>query len=192
MAIINATVADNGHLILVQEDGSTIDAGYVRGIPGPQGERGVGVKGDPGLQGPQGTVAGSANQVLYKDNTNTAAGNARLTFDGTNLSVPFVSVTASSGDEGGEMLLAKPQTNSTIAGSGVTIDVYQNRLRFFEQGGNARGAYIDITAMSNGVGTSLGMSATQIQNSITLGATTTAPTGGSRTDRKSTRLNSSH
>ena len=181
MAIINATVADNGHLILVQEDGSTIDAGNVRGIPGPQGERGVGVKGDPGLQGPQGTVAGSANQVLYKDNTNTAAGSARLTFDGTNLSVPFVSVTASSGDEGGEMLLAKPQTNSTIAGSGVTIDVYQNRLRFFEQGGNARGAYIDITAMSNGVGTALGMSATQIQNSITLGATTTAPTGGSRT-----------
>ena len=83
MAIINATVADNGHLILVQEDGSTIDAGNVRGIPGPQGERGVGVKGDPGLQGPQGTVAGSANQVLYKDNTNTAAGSARLTFDGT-------------------------------------------------------------------------------------------------------------
>ncbi len=43
----------------------------------------------------------------------------------------------SSGDEGGEILLAKPQTNSTIAGTGVTIDVYQNKLRIFEQGGTA-------------------------------------------------------
>jgi hypothetical protein len=179
--ILNASIADNGHLILVLADGSTIDAGQTRGIPGAQGERGVGVKGDPGLQGPPGTVAGSANQVLYKDNTNTAAGSTKLTFDGTNLSVPFVSITASSGDEGGEMLLAKPQTNSTIAGPGVTIDVYQNRLRFFEQGGTARGAYIDITAMASGASTALGFSPTQVQNSITLGATTTAPTGGTRT-----------
>ena len=42
--ILNATIADNGHLILVLADGSTIDAGQTRGIPGPQGERGVGVK----------------------------------------------------------------------------------------------------------------------------------------------------
>jgi hypothetical protein len=61
----------------------------------------------------------------------------------------------SSGDEGGEILLYKPQTNSTIAGTGVTIDIYQNKLRFFEQGGNARGAYIDITTLSNSVGTNL-------------------------------------
>jgi hypothetical protein len=63
--------------------------------------------------------------------------------------------TNSSGDEGGEILLAKPQTNSTIAGSGVTVDVYQNKLRFFEQGGDARGFYIDITGGGNGVGTNL-------------------------------------
>jgi hypothetical protein len=60
-----------------------------------------------------------------------------------------------SGDEGGEMLLNKPVTNTSIAGSGVTIDIYQNKLRFFEQGGSARGAYIDITDQSNGVGTNL-------------------------------------
>ncbi len=59
----------------------------------------------------------------------------------------------SSGDEGGEILLAKPQTNSTIAGTGVTIDVYQNKLRIFEQGGSARGGYFDITALAAGVGT---------------------------------------
>ena len=59
------------------------------------------------------------------------------------------------GDEGGEILLEKADTNTSIAGTGVTIDIWQNRLRFFEQGGNARGAYIDITAASNGVGTNL-------------------------------------
>lgn len=61
----------------------------------------------------------------------------------------------SQGDEGGEILLAKPQTSTTIAGTGVTIDVYQNKIRFFEQGGAARGAYIDITATTGGVGTNL-------------------------------------
>jgi hypothetical protein len=61
----------------------------------------------------------------------------------------------SSGDEGGEILLAKPQTNSTIAGTGVTIDVWQNRLRFFEQGGSARGYYIDITNGGAGASTLL-------------------------------------
>jgi hypothetical protein len=63
-------------------------------------------------------------------------------------------VTNSSGDEGGEIFLNKAATNTTITG-GVTIDVWQNRLRFFEQGGNARGYYIDITTGGNGVGTNL-------------------------------------
>ena len=82
------------------------------------------------------------------------------TFTG-NITAPEVHATtklvaeAAGGDEGGEILLGKPATNSTIAGSGVTIDVYQNRLRIFEQGGNARGVSIDITNTSNGVGTEL-------------------------------------
>lgn len=59
------------------------------------------------------------------------------------------------GDEGGEILLEKSDTNTTIAGTGVTIDVFQNKLRFFEQGGNSRGAYIDLTAASNSVGSNL-------------------------------------
>jgi hypothetical protein len=59
------------------------------------------------------------------------------------------------GDEGGEILLEKADTNTTIAGTGVTIDIWQNRLRFFEQGGDARGAYIDITSASAGVGSNL-------------------------------------
>ena len=61
--------------------------------------------------------------------------------------------TLASGDEGGQINLAKPP-NGTADG-GITIDAYQNKIRIFEQGGNARGAYIDITACANGVGTNL-------------------------------------
>lgn len=61
--------------------------------------------------------------------------------------------TLASGDEGGQINLAKPP-NGTAAG-GITIDAFQNKLRIFEQGGNARGAYIDLTACANGVGTNL-------------------------------------
>lgn len=53
--MLNARIADNGHLMFVLEDGSVVDAGNVRGIPGPQGEKGVpGVKGDPGTPGAKG------------------------------------------------------------------------------------------------------------------------------------------
>lgn len=58
-------------------------------------------------------------------------------------------------DEGGEILLGKAATNTTLTGDGVTIDVYRNKLRIFEQGGNARGGYFDISTLSNGVGTNL-------------------------------------
>jgi hypothetical protein len=59
------------------------------------------------------------------------------------------------GDEGGEILLAKPQTNTGIAGTGVTIDIFQNKLRFFEQGGSARGFFVDVTSGSGAAGTNL-------------------------------------
>jgi hypothetical protein len=65
-----------------------------------------------------------------------------------------LSVMQSVGDEGGEIFLNKPATNSTIT-NGVTIDIFQNRLRFFEQGGSARGFYLDITSGGNSVGTNI-------------------------------------
>lgn len=76
-----------------------------------------------------------------------------LTNDVTIPGVLFVS--ASSGDEGGELRLATAVTNSTLSGPSVVIDIYQNKLRFFENGGSARGAYIDLTAASAGVGSNL-------------------------------------
>lgn len=65
-----------------------------------------------------------------------------------------VDLNQSGGDEGGELHLASPVTNSTISGN-VVIDVYQNKLRIFESTGTNRGAYIDLTAASTGVGSNL-------------------------------------
>jgi hypothetical protein len=89
-------------------------------------------------------------RILTANGNGTLNAESLLTFDGTKLSVLY-----QSGDEGGEMLLSKPVTNTTIAGTGVTFDIYQNKLRFFEQGGSARGYYLDITAGGAGVGTNL-------------------------------------
>ena len=59
------------------------------------------------------------------------------------------------GDEGGEIILGKPSTNTTLTGSGVILDIFQNRLRIFEEGGLNRGGYFDITDLAPGVGTNL-------------------------------------
>jgi hypothetical protein len=126
-------------------------------------------------------VVGAANRILFNNATNTTTGSNNLTFDGSTLNVIGAITTTGSnakitagtvgGDEGGELLLGKPETNTTLTGSGVTIDIFQNRLRFFEQGGNARGYFIDITGGGAGVSTNLvgggsgtpGGSNTQIQ-----------------------------
>lgn len=57
-------------------------------------------------------------------------------------------------NEGGEIQLALPSSGSTLS-TGIIVDVYQNRLRFFESGGTNRGAYIDLSAASSGVGSNL-------------------------------------
>jgi hypothetical protein len=57
-------------------------------------------------------------------------------------------------NEGGEIQLAKAP-NSSLSGSNVVIDQYVDRVRFFEAGGDTRGAYIDLTQAGSGVGTLL-------------------------------------
>ena len=59
-----------------------------------------------------------------------------------------------SGDEGGQIFLNAPATNTTIP-NGVTIDVYQNRFRIFEQGGPANGYYLDMPSGGPGASTNL-------------------------------------
>lgn len=78
---------------------------------------------------------------------------SNVTFNDVNISGK-ASINSSSGDEGGEIFLNKPQTNTSISG-GVTVDVYQNKLRFFEQTGSNRGAYIDLTNAGNAASTNL-------------------------------------
>ncbi len=95
-----------------------------------------------------GDGAGAGDTNLYRDSANVLKTDDDFKVGGK------LSVVASSGDEGGEIFLAQAQTNSTLSG-GVTIDVYQNKIRFFEQGGDARGAYIDLTAAGNSASTNL-------------------------------------
>jgi hypothetical protein len=89
--------------------------------------------------------------------------------------------TNSSGDEGGEIFLSKSVTNTTLT-TGVTIDVFQNKVRIFETGGTNRGYYLDISAGGASAGTNLaGGSAS---NSFTTIATTsgTSPVADSTSD----------
>lgn len=92
---------------------------------------------------------GTINNTVIGGSTPAAITGSSVTSTGNLVS------SYSSGDEGGEILLTKAQTNTTIAGAGVRIDVYQNKLRFWEDGGTNRGVYIDLTAAGTGVGSNL-------------------------------------
>lgn len=64
----------------------------------------------------------------------------------------------SSGNEGGEIFLSKAASGTTIT-SGVTIDVYQDKVRIFESGGTNRGGYWDISGLGAGVATNFAAAA---------------------------------
>lgn len=65
-----------------------------------------------------------------------------------------LNVSGVGGDEGGQINLEKPATGTSLS-SNVAIDIYQNKLRIFDQGGDYRGAYIDLTAAGAGVSSNL-------------------------------------
>ena len=56
--------------------------------------------------------------------------------------------------EGGEIQLANATQNQVLSGR-VSIDIYENKLRFFETNSPNRGAFINIASASAGVGTDL-------------------------------------
>ena len=107
---------------------------------------------------------------LYRESANVLKTDDDLKVGGK------LSVVGSSGDEGGEINLALAQTNTTL-NNNVVIDVYRNKLRFFEAGGSNRGAYIDLTAASNGVGSDIlasgGASSLNELSDVTLSSSTT-------------------
>jgi hypothetical protein len=97
------------------------------------------------------TIAAGKNIDIVGDAVNDKL-TVRLTDDVT---VPgLLTVSAASGDEGGEIRLANAVTSSVLAGP-VNIDIYQNKLRFFVGAGDARGAFINLAATAAGVGTDL-------------------------------------
>jgi hypothetical protein len=95
--------------------------------------------------------ANSANVLAQAafNQANSALSNTNLNVSGT------IRALNQGGDEGGEIFLDKPVTGTSLA-AGVTIDIFQNKLRIFETGGSVRGVFIDIAnSAAGGVGTDL-------------------------------------
>jgi hypothetical protein len=105
-----------------------------------------------------GNLTGTATTASYFNTSNLATtgsnnftGAQTITGQVRIVSTDALQIGSGSGDEGGEIVLAKAITNTSLTGSGITIDSYQDRLRIFEQGGNARGVFIDLSKAPNGV-----------------------------------------
>jgi hypothetical protein len=76
------------------------------------------------------------------------------------------------GSEGGEIQLVNAVTGSTLSGTAVSVDIYQDRLRIFEGGGSFRGVFLDLAKAPSGVGGELMYKASGFVNrgvDITLG-----------------------
>jgi len=101
------------------------------------------------------TISNSGDNRVLTSTGSSVGINAEsnLTFDGTNLSAPYLISSNAVGNEGGEIQLAKPPSG-TLSG-GIIIDSYQNRLRFFEAGGASRGFYLDLSSGGANVSTNL-------------------------------------
>jgi len=102
------------------------------------------------------SLANFQANTLYLGNTTTnwVVANSSVVVSTGTVKGAILQSTQSSGDEGGQIDLALAANNTTLTG-GIAIDVYQNRLRIFETGGSNRGAYIDLSAASTGVGSNL-------------------------------------
>jgi len=102
-------------------------------------------------------VVEGSNLYFTDARVKTAISNQTLdnaTFSGAIVAGGELTLWAVGGDEGGQINLGKPITNTSLAGN-VAIDIYQNKLRIFEGGGSARGVYVDLTSAGAGVSTNL-------------------------------------
>jgi hypothetical protein len=98
-----------------------------------------------------GNITITGNVTGTSPNVTLVAGSYSYTFDNSGtLTLP----TGINGNEGGEIAFTQA-ANSTLAGNTVVMDQYVDRIRFFEGGGNARGAYIDMSQAADGVATLL-------------------------------------
>lgn len=166
---------DATHGILVKAP-NVMSTDYTLTFPPNPGSNGQVLIGDGTGQLSFGTISGSGITDVVQDTTpqlggnldvngqsivSVSNGNINLSPNGTGrvvvskeLEATILRSTQSFGDEGGQIDLALAAANTTLSG-GVAIDINQNRLRIFETGGSNRGAYIDLTAASTGVGSNL-------------------------------------
>lgn len=122
------------------------------GSQGPQGEPGPsGSQGPQGIQGIQGEPGVVETGSLATTGSNTFIGNQIITGS--------LNIHGAGGDEGGEMQLGLAQTNTTLSGS-IVFDVYTDKLRLFEGGGNNRGAFLNVASQSNNVSSEIVTSTT--------------------------------
>jgi hypothetical protein len=183
--------------------GATGPTGAASNEVGPTGPTGAsGTNGSVGPTGPMGLFTATGSIIGTLTNVTLVAGSYSYIFDNTgtttlagnivspgNVSVNTLISTNASLNEGGEIQLAKAP-NSTLTGTNVTIDHYVDRIRFFESGGVFRGAYIDLSQASTGVGTLLNNRASGLVNAgidVVLGnLKARIPTSGNRSLQVST------
>jgi hypothetical protein len=124
-----------------------------------------------------GNISITGNVAGTSPNVSLVAGSYTATFDNTGvLTLPAVG-----GDEGGEINFGVPTANTSLL-STVKLDVYQDRIRFFD--GSTKGAYIDLSQAGSGVGTLLNNRVSGIVNAGTFvtmdNIKATVTTSGSR------------
>jgi hypothetical protein len=95
-----------------------------------------------------GNITITGNVTGTSPNVTLVAGSYSYTFDNAGI-VTFPTV---GGDEGGEINLGIPASNTSLI-TAVKFDVYQDRIRFFD--GSTKGVYIDLSQAGSGVGTLL-------------------------------------
>ena len=190
----------NGSNGVAGATGPTGAASNEVGATGPTGANGT--NGSVGPTGPMGLFTATGSIIGTLTNVTLVAGSYSYIFDNTgtttlagnivspgNVSVNTLISTNANLNEGGEIQLAKAP-NSTLTGTNVTIDTYIDRIRFFEGGGVFRGAYIDLSQASTGVGTLLNNRASGLVNAgidVVLGnLKARIPTSGNRSLQVST------
>jgi hypothetical protein len=89
----------------------------------------------------------NTNQI----NTSSLATTGSNTFVGNQIVSGTLTIATNGGDEGGEILLGKAVTNTTLTGSGVVVDIFRDRVRIFEESGTTRGAFLNVASQSAGV-----------------------------------------
>ena len=132
----------------------------VNGTNGSSGTSGSnGSSGTSGSNGSSGTSgsSGSSGLVNYTGLITTGSISTTQNITGSlvvsgsaTFNVSALVVSGRAGDEGGEINLAIPVTNTSLENR-VNVDVWQNRFRIFEGSANAKGVFIDLNKAPTGV-----------------------------------------